>query len=185
MEQTINESSYKVIGNCPVCDGKIIKTCKGYCCQNSVGENPSCSFFIPGVICNRYLKDDEVKTLLSEKNIPLDGFSNNNKVIFSSILSLSGSSVNINSKVTLCPKCGGDIHIGQKAYNCSNYSNTEHPCNFMIWRSLGGHSVTPDEVREICENGITDKQIEMYREDGTIYRRHIGLSPQKDKIVKF
>ena len=31
---------------------------------------------------------------------------------------------------------------------------------------------------------ITSNELEMYREDGTIYRKRLGLSPDKLQIVK-
>jgi len=38
--------------------------------------------------------------------------------------------------------------------------------------------------KEICEKEITSNELEMYRDDGTIYRKRLGLSPDKLQIVK-
>lgn len=40
------------------------------------------------------------------------------------------------------------------------------------------------EAKEICEKEITNSELEMYREDGAIYRKRLGLSPDKLQIVK-
>ena len=39
-------------------------------------------------------------------------------------------------------------------------------------------------LKEICEKEITSNELEMYRDDGTIYRKRLGLSPDKLQIVK-
>lgn len=40
------------------------------------------------------------------------------------------------------------------------------------------------KAKEICEKEITSNELEMYRDDGTIYRKRLGLSPDKLQIVK-
>ncbi len=72
----------------------------------------------------------------------------------------------LESRIAKCPVCGGDIHIGQRTYNCANYRNESNPCKFSIRRNIGGHNVTVEEAREICEEGITQQTLEFYREDG-------------------
>ena len=83
-----------------------------------------------------------------------------------------------------CPHCGGEVRVGTKAFNCSNYSNQEAPCSFAIWRNIGGHQLTLEEAKELCEKNITSSELEMYREDGSIYRKRLGLAPDKLQIVK-
>ena len=88
----------------------------------------------------------------------------------------------LESRIAKCPVCGGDIHIGQRTYNCANYRNESNPCKFSIWRSIGGHNVTVEEAREICEEGITQQTLEFYREDGVLYYKRLALSQQKDRV---
>ncbi len=83
-----------------------------------------------------------------------------------------------------CPHCGGDIRVGNRAFNCSNFTNQTSKCEFSIWRNIGGHQLTLTEAQEICEKGITSAELEMYRDDGSIYRKRLGLSPDKLQIVK-
>ena len=40
------ENEKKIIGRCPVCGGNVVKTCKGYRCENNTGETPKCGVFI-------------------------------------------------------------------------------------------------------------------------------------------
>lgn len=44
--------------------------------------------------------------------------------------------------------------------------------------------MTLSEAKEICEKNITTSELEMYREDGSIYRKRLGLSPDKLQIIK-
>ena len=41
-----------------------------------------------------------------------------------------------------------------------------------------------EEAKELCEKSITSSELEMYREDGSIYRKRLGLAPDKLQIVK-
>ena len=44
--------------------------------------------------------------------------------------------------------------------------------------------ITLEEAKELCEKNITSSELEMYREDGSIYRKRLGLAPDKLQIVK-
>lgn len=104
---------------------------------------------------------------------------------FPTVLELADDgAVNMQSIIGKCPHCGGDIRVGSRAFNCSNYANQTAQCNFAIWRNIGGHQLTLAEAKEICEKQITSSELEMYREDGSIYRKRLGLSPDKLQIVK-
>ena len=98
--------------------------------------------------------------------------------------SADDGAVNMQSVIGRCPHCGGEVRVGTRAFNCSNYSNQETPCSFAIWRNIGGHQLTLEEAKELCEKNITSSELEMYREDGSIYRKRLGLAPDKLQIVK-
>lgn len=177
--------SHFLTGRCPICGGRVKKTSKGYACENHVGHNPTCTFYILGFICNRKITDEEVEDFLAGKALTLDGFSSNDGHMFSSTLHLNEQgSVSLESKVTKCPVCGGDIHVGRKAYNCSNYRDPVNPCHFNIWRNISGHVVTPEEARQICEKGQTDNVLELFKDDGTVYYKRLGLDKGRNQIIK-
>jgi len=170
-------------GACPICGGKMRKTSKGYRCENSIGEHPSCDFMIPGIICNRRITEQDAVAFLNGKHIALEGFASNEWKMFASSLSIAEGKVKLESRIAKCPHCGGDLHVGLKAYNCANYRNTEHPCKFSIWRNISGHAVSVEEVKQICEQGVTRDSIEFYKEDGTVYYKRLQLTPEKDRII--
>ncbi len=35
------DNETKIIGRCPVCGGNVVKTCKGYRCENNTGRTAS------------------------------------------------------------------------------------------------------------------------------------------------
>lgn len=179
------DSEKKTIGRCPLCGGNVIKTCKGYRCENNIGDAPTCKLNINGIIGNRKMTDEEVAELLAERHIMLDGFATKENKAFSTVLELADDgSVNMKSIIGKCPRCGGDIRVGQRAFNCSNFTNQESQCTFSIWRNIGGHQLTLIDAKEICEKEMTTEELEMYRDDGSVYRKRLGLSPDKLQIVK-
>ena len=179
------DSEKKIIGRCPFCGGNVVKTCMGYRCENNTGEHPSCVLNINAIIGNRKMNDSEIAEFLEKRRVLLDGFSTKEGKTFPTMLELADDgAVNMQSVIGRCPHCGGEVRVGTKAFNCSNYSNQETPCSFAIWRNIGGHQLTLEEAKELCEKNITSSELEMYREDGSIYRKRLGLAPDKLQIVK-
>lgn len=179
------ENEKKIVGRCPVCGGNVVKTCKGYRCENNTGEAPKCGVFINGVIGNRKMSDSEIATLLEKREILLDGFATKEWKTFPTVLVMNpDGTIDMQSIVGKCPRCGGDIRVGAKAFNCSNYNNQSAPCSFVIWRTIGGHLMSLDEVRQICENGVTAEAVEMFREDGVCFAKKLGVSPDKSQVIR-
>ena len=147
-----------------------------------MGENPTCDFVLPNMVSNRRITEEEAEQLLRHRFLALDGLATNEHKAFSSVVRLTddGKTV-LESRIAKCPVCG-DIHIGQRAYNCANYRQESNQCKFSIWRSIGGHNFTADEAREICEEGSTKRTLEFYREDWALYYKRLALSPQKDRV---
>lgn len=179
------ETEKKIVGRCPLCGANVVKTCKGYRCENNIDDTPKCSLYLNGVIGNRKMTDEEISMLLERREIMLDGFATKEWKSFPTVLSLKDDgTLDMNSIIGKCPRCGGDIRVGAKAFNCSNYKNADNPCEFVIWRNIGGHLLTLDEVRQICANGQTTEPVAMFREDGFKFNKKLGLSPDKTQIVK-
>jgi hypothetical protein len=168
-----------------VCGGRVVKTGKGYACENSIPQDPLCRFHVPGILCNRKITDSEMEDFLDGNAQVLDGFSNGDGKIFSSVLTLAEEGkVVLDSKIAVCPVCGGDILVSPTAFNCSNYSNPDIKCRFMAWRNIAGHMITKQEMQEICEEGRTKELLELYKNNGAIFYKRLGLSTDKKSIIK-
>jgi hypothetical protein len=44
--------------------------------------------------------------------------------------------------------------------------------------------VTAVEVRQICEKGQTKDVLELFKDDGTVYYKRLGLNSEHDQIIK-
>ena len=83
------DSEKKIIGRCPFCGGNVVKTCKGYRCENNTGEHPSCVLNINAIIGNRKMNDGEIAEFLEKRCILLDGFSTKDGKTFPTVLELA------------------------------------------------------------------------------------------------
>lgn len=173
-----------IIGNCPICGSPVVKTCKAYRCKKAVGQEPTCQFTLYPIVCNRKLSDAEASSLLGGETLLLDGMATNEGKCFTSTVRMDDTGkLIVDAKVSICPKCGGTIYAGAKAFSCGNHSG-ENACPFVVWRTYGGYSLTLKDVKEICENGVTANELTMYHEDGKPYSKRLALTPEKDKVVR-
>ena len=140
---------------CPKCEGKIILNKIGYSCENFFTES-KCDFNISYNIGGVKISQAVAETILSGKKTEFFTFLNRHSVPFQSCLRLVNNTLVFDSFVCLCPKCGGNIKTGTKAYNCSNQNNEEKKCDFHIWNEMYGRIISPTEVAELCANKTTD-----------------------------
>jgi hypothetical protein len=172
-------------GRCPVCGGKVIRTGKGYACENALKGEPTCDFHALGILARRKITEDEMEAFLDGRDDILDGFSSNVGKVFSGILRLNAShTLRVDSHVCHCPYCGGNLLIGIRNFNCENYNNPGHACKTSLWRHVMGHEITAEEITQICEKGITDEPVELIRPNGQVFLAHLGLDKEKCQIIK-
>jgi len=94
------DSEKKIIGRCPFCGGNVVKTCKGYRCENNTGEHPSCVLNINAIIGNRKMNDGEIAEFLEKRHILLDGFATKEGKTFPTVLELADDgAVNMQSVI--------------------------------------------------------------------------------------
>lgn len=171
------EHRFKFInGTCPVCGGAMMVTSKGYACYNAtVGKK--CTFRISGIMSHRKISIQEAEGFLLGKNAVIDGFTNDKGKIFSGILKMNNDKgmPYVDSVVATCPFCGGRVHAGQSFYACENFKNPDLKCTFKVYREISHHSVTVDELRQLCSQGQTDDKITFFKADGTIFRSRLAI----------
>lgn len=173
-----------VIGSCPLCGGNVVKTNRGFKCENNSGESPKCAFFICGLIGNRRMSDEEISIFLHNKEILLDGFVTKEGKAFTTILRFTpDGKISMDSTVGKCPNCSGDIRVNSRAFGCTNYHHPDRPCGFTVWRNVAGHTVSLSEIRELLNNGAILNPVEVFNDEGKKYSKLIALSDDKQKII--
>lgn len=174
----------KVVGSnkvlavpCPVCGQKVSETQKGYACQGLFSaDEEHCRLWIPKEMCGRTITEAEAEQLLENgRTDVLDGFTAQGKTFSSCLVVDKNGNVTLNGEICRCPKCGGTVHAGIKAYNCSNYRNPSVRCDFVVWRSLAGHNMTVQEVRDLCQQGRT-AVLQFCTRDGVPYQRRLYMT---------
>ncbi len=53
-----------------------------------------------------------------------------------------------------CPLCGQAVLESAKAYGCSGYKGG---CNFVIWKTIAGKTILPQQAQQLLTNGCTAK----------------------------
>lgn len=163
-QMKIIDGKVKVVGEnhilqnrCPTCNGIVKETQKGYVCENFFKEGDGhCLLYINKEICGHLITINDAENLLKNKRTePIDGFSNNGKSFTSCLVLQPDGSVKLDGKICRCPKCGGIVYVGVKAYNCSNFRDPNIRCDFVIWRNMHGRDITAEDVKEVCENRVT------------------------------
>lgn len=73
-----------------------------------------------------------------------------------------------------CPKCDTGYIVGRKTfYGCTDYSNG---CDFTLPKKLLGKSVTPQMIRQLCENKKTNKIKGFKSKKGNNFDCKLGLN---------
>lgn len=176
-------SEKKIIGQCPLCGGNVVKTLKGYACENSLGEQPGCGFFLFSTVGNRRLSDTEASQFLFDKKILLDGFASKEGKNFTSLLLFNtDGTVNMTSQIGICPKCHGTLYVGPRSVSCGNFRHPERPCNFSIWRNNGGHELSLTELQELISIGATTVPVDTYDTQGNRYQHRFGLNENMEVV---
>lgn len=181
----VHVRSHALRGRCPVCGGRVLRTSKGYACEYSLGRKAPCQFHVTGMIHGRTISESEMERFLDGELQVLDGFTSVDGKVFSSVMVFKdGGLVGLDSKITTCPSCGGNILVSPLAYNCSNFKNPDFHCRFSLWRNIAGHHVSGEEMRQICEEGRTREPLELFQTNGAVYYQRLGLSPDKKRVIK-
>lgn len=173
----------KIIGKCPLCGGNVVKTYKGWACENSLSEQQQCQFFLFSTIGNRRISDSEAAEFLSNKRILLDGFATKEGKCFTSVLTFNqDGTVNMDAKIGTCPKCGGQLYVGARSVSCANFKHPSNPCKFTIWRNTGGHDFSLNELDEIIQLGATNGSVTQYDAKGEPTECRLGLNSEKEVV---
>lgn len=163
---------------CPLCGKKVRETPKGYACENFFREGKEhCGTWIPNEICGRPITIQEAETILERgRTEVLDGFRTSQGKLFSTCLVMGADgNTRMDGRICVCPKCGGTLYAGIKGYNCSNYREEGIHCNFVVWRTIFGRTISVEDVRMLCSQRKTGI-MEFHTKDGTPMQRALLLT---------
>lgn len=166
-------------GRCPICKGRLFVNQFGYRCED-------CSFIIPQFICNRHISLFEAEKILKGERLILDGFSNTNGQVFTSIPVIKDGAVVLDNTISQCPLSEkGRILVDEKFFRCNLYRTCRAKCCFSkipgVRRCYNGHLITIEEILSL----ILFKEISFrYRNvDGIESEKLISINGMKMKVV--
>ncbi len=94
-----------------------------------------------------------------------------------------------------CPRCLANGNVDEngepniirenaRAYGCTSWKSRDEPgCGFVIWRSIAGRQLMPDEAKELIEQRHTTNELQGFRSRaGKQFRARLKLDDD-DKVV--
>ena len=148
--------------NCPKCGGALEVAPWGYVCPNA-----ECGFKFGHTVAGKMLAHSEVKALLAGETVgPLSGFKSKKGSEFSAKLTLDKdfniqfafeSDGKFHGQKTdyKCPQCGSLLEENKNAIFCTGTTESGEPCNFTLFKTIAGHTLTAKEIAELFTNGRT------------------------------
>jgi len=156
------------LGPCPNGDGEIKENRRGFGCTSwKSKEEPGCGFTIWKSQRGFTVGEADVRALLEHGEANLVDGPQPAKLVLGEgnvpqIVGLDGaplvrSAVKVvRETIATCPRCGGEIRGNSRAYGCSSWKSRKNPgCGFVIWKSMKGRDITPEEAKQVIEQGST------------------------------
>ena len=156
------------LGPCPNGDGEIKENRRAFGCSSwKSKDEPGCGFTIWKTQKGFTVGESDVRALLEHGEATLVDGPQPAKLVMAEgntpvIVGLDGaplvrSAVKVvRETIATCPRCGGDIRGNSRAYGCSSWKSRKNPgCGFVIWKSTKGRDITPEEAKQVIEQGTT------------------------------
>ncbi len=150
------EHATGIIGQCPVCKGRVKEGGKGFYCENGKEENGAkCRFVVWKDIAGKNLAPEEGAALLDGKTIGPFKLTNREKKSFTANLALREENGQWKVRMVFderkaigkCPNCGAPVVENPKSYGCSKFKETG--CKFVIWKEMSGKKITAKMAADI------------------------------------
>ena len=174
--------------NCPKCGGALEVAPWGYVCPNA-----ECGFKFGHTVAGKMLAHSEVKALLAGETIgPLSGFKSKKGSEFSAKLTLDKdfniqfafeSDGKFHGQKTdyKCPLCGSPLEENKNAIFCTGTTESGEPCNFTLFKTIAGHTLTTKEIAELFKNGRTPLIQKFKSKKGTEFAAALKWGEGADK----
>ena len=186
---------------CPKCGGALEVAPWGYVCPKT-----ECGFKIGHTLAGRMLSHREMKELLANKCVgPLAGFKSKKGSEFAAKLSVDNdyniqfefeSDGKFHGQKTeyKCPLCGSPLEENKNAIFCTEAPGTsagmtnaeslrqaQGPCNFTLFKTIAGHTLTAAEINELFTNGRTPLIQDFKSKKGTEFAASLKWGEGNDK----
>ena len=183
---------------CPVCGSKLVDGFKHFKCEK-------CDYSIRKIMGGRILLASEVDKLIENKTIgEFDDFVSKGGNLFSASLTIDKEG-KIEFKfpprqtttddtpdtekpeglkpIGECPKCGGQVLIGEKQYRCVKTFNGSKDCTFKINREYCKRELTEEEARKMLTDGKSELLTEFTSKKGRPFNAFLYIN--KNGLVRF
>ncbi|HWH66086.1 MAG TPA: DNA topoisomerase, partial [Gaiellales bacterium] len=157
------------LGPCPNGDGEIKENRRAFGCSSwKSKDEPGCGFTIWKSQKGYVVNEAEVRALLEHGEATLAEGPQPAKLVLGEgnvpqIVGLDGAPLVRGAAtrapretIATCPRCGGEIRGNSRAYGCSSWKSRKNPgCGFVIWKSMKGREITPEQAKQVIEQGST------------------------------
>ncbi len=173
--------------SCPKCGGALEVAPWGYVCPKE-----DCGFKFGHTVAGKMLSHAEIKTLLANGSIgPLSGFKSKKGTEFSAKLTVD-KDFNIQFEFESdgkfhgqktdykCPICGTVLEENKNALFCTGTTNGVD-CNFTLFKTVAGHTLTATEIGELFTNGETPLIQDFKSKKGSEFAARLKWGEGNDK----
>ena len=163
--------------NCPICGKPLIKSKFSYCCS----DYNNCKFKVPLEVCGAKISAKDVESLIKKKKTSAKSLTSKEGKKFSGFLVLKeDNSIGLSFGLDLkCPKCGKQtIKDSPKAWSCSD-------CDFVIWNTIAGRTISAKEKKQLINKGKTDVLEGFKSKAGKEFSASLMLDSEKKVVFDF
>ena len=179
---------------CPKCKEPLEIAPWGYVCKNA-----ECGLKFGHTIAGRMLSHEEMRGLLANRETPtLDGFKSKKGTTFAAKLKMDDewnigfefvSDGKFHGAATeyKCPLCGSPLEENKNTLFCTGSAKPDaaEECKFTLFKTVAGHTLTADEIRELFTNGSTPLIQDFKSKKGTDFAATLKFSPEGRAVFDF
>src|SRR6478752_4363658 len=185
------------LGPCPNGDGEIKENRRAFGCSSwKSKDEPGCGFTIWKSQKGYAVNEAEVRALLEHGEATLAEGPQPAKLVLGEgnvpqIVGLDGAPLVRGATarapretIATCPRCGGEIRGNSRAYGCSSWKSRKNPgCGFVIWKSRKGREITPEQAKQVIEQGSTGP-LEFRDRQGAFTGRLVMTDDKSVEVVR-
>jgi ssDNA-binding Zn-finger/Zn-ribbon topoisomerase 1 len=195
-EQGTPVAQAQMLGPCPNGDGEIKENRAAFGCTSYKSKKePGCGFTVWKTQAGFTITADDVRALLEGGEATLEGprpaklvliDGNTPQIVGEDGAPLTGAigAKVVRETIATCPRCGGEIRGNSRAYGCSYWKSRKNPgCGFVIWKSMKGREITPEQAKQVIEQGSTGP-LEFRDRQGAFTGRLVMTDDKSVEVVR-